>query len=342
MPVQFLAHADGVHASNMLRSDRFHLKGLSWFGAEGRGAAPDGLWQRKAADLLDVVARLNFNALRLPLAVDNVLNDPPINKWILTANTDLQPFRHLSLLEKLVQLAAARGLLVMLDMHRLRAAIWPTAHGLWHDSDMPSSRLEEAWRRLARRFCRHWNVFAADLFNEPWGATWGDGNAQRDWALFAERLGNIILHECPRWLIFVEGIGAGSSDAFCDLCFWGENLIPLYNKSLPQLSIPGRLVLSPHLYGPGTDSRMYYFNRTAFPEFPENMPAIWSHHFLAPAHVAGSALVVGEWGGHYVGADEAWQDKLKAFLLEHELSSFYWALNPNSGDTGGIILDGEC
>ena len=54
---------------------------------------------------------------------------------------------------------------------------------------------------------------------------------------------------------------------------------------------------------------------------------------------AGATLVIGEWGGRYVGADEQWQDELKAFLLEHGLSSFYWALNPNSGDTGGLLLD---
>ncbi len=83
----------------------------------------------------------------------------------------------------------------------------------------------------------------------------------------------------------------------------------------------------------------YYFNRTAFADFPDNLPAIWTQHFLAPARAARAALVVGEWGGRYVGDDELWQDRFKAFLLENGLSSFYWALNPNSGDTGGLLLD---
>ena len=246
--IRFTAHADGVHASNGLRSDRFHIKGLSWFGAEGSGAAPDGLWQRRATDLLDVASMLHFNALRLPLAVDSVLSNPTPGRWMLTANPELQHLRYLSLLERIVRMAAARGLLVMLDMHRLRAAVWPTAHGLWHDEGMPAARLEEAWRTLARHFCGHWNVFAADLFNEPWGASFGDGDSKRDWARYSGHLGSLVLQECPRWLIFVEGIGTGSAGAaFCDLCFWGENFLPLLNHSVPRLAVSGRLVLSPHL-----------------------------------------------------------------------------------------------
>ena len=141
-----------------------------------------------------------------------------------------------------------------------------------------------------------------------------------------------------------------------------------------QLPLAERLVYSPHVYGPGTNSKMYYFNRSAFPQvrvaraaqygklsdeaaaiqaltrsssppcdvftpqFPDNMPAIWRAHFLAPARAAGATLVVGEWGGVYTGADELWQDRFKSFLLEERLSSFYWALNPNSGDTGGLLL----
>ncbi|KOO53394.1 cellulase (glycosyl hydrolase family 5) subfamily protein [Chrysochromulina tobinii] len=336
------AEPDGVHAANSLRSDRFHIRGLSWFGAEGAGAAPDGLWQRKASDLIGIVARLGFNALRLPLAVDHVLSNPSINRWTLTANPELQRLRHLDLLERIVRLAAAQGLLVMLDMHRLRASVWPTTHGLWYDEGMPATQLESAWRRLARTFCSHWNVFAADLFNEPWGASWGDGDQERDWALYAGRLGSLVLEECPRWLILVEGLGVGSSapsPAFCDLCFWGENFLNVTGAGVPRLSKPERLVLSPHLYGPGTNSRMYYFNRTVFPNFPDNMGPIWTDHFLAPARAARAALLVGEWGGRYVGDDELWQDRFKAFLLENSLSSFYWALNPNSGDTGGILLE---
>ena len=280
------------------------------FGAEGSGACPDGLWQRPASEYLDFIQRNKFNAIRFPVAVDNVMSDPVVGKWSLTANEDLQGLRSLAVLERLIELSAARGLLVVLDMHRLSAAVWPTAHGLWYSPEVAAAQLHDAWRRLARLFCRHWNVIAADVFNEPHGATWsgesGEAEGGRGWTSAASSLGQIVLSECPRWLIFVEGIGMGDSEEFCDLCFWGENLLGL-RRSTVQLQIPHRLVFSPHVYGPGTNAFMYYFNTSAFPNFPDNMPDVWKQHWLLPARTSGETLVVGEWGGVYTGQDESWQ-----------------------------------
>lgn len=129
----------------------------------------------------------------------------------------------------------------------------------------------------------------------------------------------------------------------CELCFWGENFLGLPSmlsstvRPSLRLDFAERVVFSPHVYGPGTNSKMFYFNRTAFPDFPDNMAAIWKQHFLDPVRAYGGALVVGEWGGEYTGADEMWQDRFKAFLLEEGLSSFYWALNPNSGSRQPIL-----
>ena len=96
-PVVALPEASGItfdardgllFASNRLRHDKFRLKGVSWFGAEGSSATPDGLWQRSAATFMDFLRAHGFNALRLPLAVDNVLTNPEVGKWSLTANAE--------------------------------------------------------------------------------------------------------------------------------------------------------------------------------------------------------------------------------------------------------------
>lgn len=165
--IDFRARDGALYAGNALRTDAFRIKGVNWFGAEGAGACPDGLWQRPAVEYLDFVKASGFNALRLPLALDHVLADPVVGKWSLTADEGLRHgMTSLQVLGHLVLLAASRGILVLLDMHRLNSSVWPTAHGLWHDGASPASRLDEAWRKLARRFCSSWNVFGADLFNE--------------------------------------------------------------------------------------------------------------------------------------------------------------------------------
>ena len=54
MSISFSSANGGLFAANPLRTDRISIKGVNWFGAEGQNAAPDGLWERSAAEYLDV------------------------------------------------------------------------------------------------------------------------------------------------------------------------------------------------------------------------------------------------------------------------------------------------
>lgn len=260
--IHFSVHSGQLWATNSVRREPFALKGLSWFGFEGPTACVDGLWERPLDEYLDFVASLGFNALRIPVAADNVLTDPLVDKWAVTADAALVGLHSLQVLARLLDAASERGLLVLLDMHRLEAAVWPDPHGLWfrptssgdggssnsadeHTAEAPA--VFKAWRKLAQLFCSRWNVIGADLFNEPWGATWGRGGGL-DWDVAAAELGESVLAACPRWLIVVEGVGTASDAEFCDLCFWGENLKGLLRTGV-HLSRPSQLLYSPHVYG---------------------------------------------------------------------------------------------
>jgi hypothetical protein len=51
------------------------------------------------------------------------------------------------------------------------------------------------------------------------------------------------------------------------------------------------------------------------------------------------AVVVGEFGGRNVGADQEWQSEFMKYLLAKRFSFFYWCLNPGSQDTGGLLAE---
>src|SRR5258708_32603068 len=65
--------------------------------------------------------------------------------------------------------------------------------------------------------------------------------------------------------------------------------------------------------------------------------SIWQQHW---AYLQ-TPVFVGEFGGRSTGQDTegVWQRSLVAFLHTHDISYAYWAWNPNSGDTGGILKD---
>ena len=80
-----------------------------------------------------------------------------------------------------------------------------------------------AWQRLAERYClTRSNVLGADLFNEPYAAGWGVGDAGTRWDLAAARMGDAVLDRCPHWLIVVEGVAQVRGPM-------GPSLTPLYH-----------------------------------------------------------------------------------------------------------------
>ena len=168
------------------------LKGVSWFGAEGIGHVPDGLWANTLDFYLEFLMENDFNALRLPLALDTVMANPTPTKKMLQAESGLWELNYLDILERVVDAAAKRGILVLLDLHRLEAARWPH-DGLWYKPGVTLKTLKDAWDRLQARFCQRWNVLGADIFNEPHGAKW------KDWTVAAAELGNAVLSKCARW-----------------------------------------------------------------------------------------------------------------------------------------------
>ena len=323
-------HARGGYLQ--MNGKRVYVKGISWFGFEGDSAVVDGLWKRPVEAYIDFLANdpRGFNALRLPLAYNNIVRNPTPPAEMLSAEPDALGLSHLQILELVVQAAARRGLLVLLDLHRLDSAVWPDPNGLWYNEKVSLIDVQRAWQQLAQRFCRQWNVFGADLFNEPHGGTWGTGDGATDWDTAAETLANGVLRQCSRWVTLVEGIGQGGRTL--PEYFWGENLAGVRTHPL-RLEVDDKLIYSPHIYGPGLSDYMHYFRG----ETP--MAAVWDTHF--GFLYAKSTVIIGEWGGPLKDdADRSWQHEVVDYLIHRDhVGSFYWCLNPNSGDTGGILLD---
>uniref|UniRef100_A0A914VV90 Endoglucanase n=1 Tax=Plectus sambesii TaxID=2011161 RepID=A0A914VV90_9BILA len=147
-------------------------------------------------------------------------------------------------------------------------------------------------------------------------------------------------HPGYKGLFFVEGVGenAASPNSNSAAHFWGENLegITWHPISTGNAALDARIVYSPHVYGPDVYNQGYF----QVGNFPTNMPDIWNMHFGFAEALTGHPVVLGEWGGHYTAntPDETWQNALADWLRTNCMTDqFYWCLNPNSGDTGGIL-----
>ncbi|HEY7358751.1 MAG TPA: glycoside hydrolase family 5 protein, partial [Ktedonobacterales bacterium] len=305
-----------------------HLTGINWFGMETGYFVPGGLDTRNWQQMLDQIVLAGFNTVRFPFS-SQFLDDPTalpqgINYQI---NPDLKGLRGLGLLDKLIQGARLRGLKVILDRHRPTAE---TQTALWYTDQYPESRWIADWQMLARHYRGNDTVIGADLHGEPHGpATWGYGDPKTDWRLAAERAGNAILKVNPDWLIIVEGIEQFKGQLY----WWGGNLQGAGQYPV-RLSRPDKLVYSAHDYGPDVYPQAWFHAAN----FPQNLISIWMQHW-AYLQLSGQApVLVGEFGASSVSQTEGiWLRNIMAFLKAHGFSYTYWAWNPDSADTGGLL-----
>jgi endoglucanase len=312
------------------------LRGVNWFGIETETQAPHGLWARDYKEMLAQMKGLGYNLIRLPYSVQ-ALQGTSVSgiNFDLGSNQDLQGKMPLEVMDAIIQEAGQQGLLILLDSHRLNNERIPE---LWYGDGFSEADWINTWKMLAERYKNQPNVIGADLKNEPHGrASWGTNDRLTDWRLAAERAGNAILKINPNWLIIVEGVEKNVPGQKLQRHWMGGNLEGVRNAPV-RLSVPNKLVYSPHEYGPGVFDQPWFAEKT----FPRNLVSRWDtgFHYIARRNLA--PILIGEFGGRNVddqSKEGIWQRELVGFIKRHRVSFAYWSWNPNSGDTGGLLQD---
>jgi endoglucanase len=323
-----------VSGGRLLRNgSQIMLYGLNWFGMETTDHVLHGLWTgRQLDDFLSDFTSKGFTALRLPLSPEVINSGYAIDSGPYSgADCDaICDGDGRDALEYTLDRTEAAGMYVLLDFHtcnpgNLGSGLPGSPIGC---SNYSLSSWTQDLQTLAELSLTYTNVVGIDLCNEPFNLTWPE------WESLCSQGGQAILNVNPNITIWVEGLGNVADNGGYP-ANWGQNLYP----AGPIPGIPSdRLVFTPHSYGPSVAAMDYFSDAN----FPNNMPGIWDH-FFGYLDDQGYAVIIGEYGGQYTTSstpaqnDKLWQDTFVDYLINKGMrSSFYWCVNPNSGDTGGI------
>ncbi|HEY7211234.1 MAG TPA: cellulase family glycosylhydrolase [Bryobacteraceae bacterium] len=246
-----------------------------------RGINRSGFEYNSCADIpeaeLDHIASWGANIVRLPFNQD----------WALGSEA------YREALDRVIAMAAARGMYTLLDLQWLDAV---TPRGTLKNGrtnfvpPLPDLHSVELWRLLAARY-REIPAVLYDIFNEPHDPLPDDPLrlagirriGRRIWHAWAARLVAAIRGENARALIFISGLD------------WGYDL-----SSFPLNGIEN-VVYSSHVY--------------------PHKKKTWEQAFGKPSRT--HPVFIGEWGG--TGADLLWGRQLVDYFDRLELGWTAWS-----------------
>jgi endoglucanase len=305
------------------------IKAAAWFGMETTNCAPHGLWSISLEAGLAQIKSMGFNTIRLPYS-NECLAATSTNSINFALNPTLEGLSPQQVMDAVVTRAKDAGLNILLDRHRPGSA---AQSELWYTPEYSEERWIADWQQLAERYKNEPAVIGFDLHNEPHGpACWGCGDAATDWHAAATRAGNAVQQINPQLLIVIEGVEKQSSSSST---WWGGGLAPVASAPV-SLGVANQVVYSPHDYPASIYPQKWFSAAT----YPGNLPAVWDANWGYLAKSGTAPVLLGEFGTrHETTSDQQWLDTLVAYLGDSGMSFAYWSFNPNSGDTGGLVMD---
>jgi len=297
--------------------------------------------------------------------------DPPyvdINKdFVLEDGKTLK--NSMEIFDVIMKKCKEHGIKAMIDIHSPHADNSGHNYNLWYGKESSDGTMmtTEIWMDtltwLADKYKNDDTIIGFDLKNEPHGkgqegsaaAKWDDSTDENNWAYAATQCANSILSVNPNALIFIEGVEQqcregispekgveyywGMSDSRTDPpyypAWWGGQLRGVRENPVVPENGTSQIVYSPHDYGPSVYAQTWFegdfTTESLLKDYWYDTWAYINAEDIAP-------LLIGEWGGFMDGGkNQKWMELLRDYMIENHISHTFWCLNPNSGDTEGLL-----
>lgn len=292
----------------------YKIKGINWFGMESSCYCPHGLWIHDTEYYMNVIRNFEFNSIRIPFSYEMATNmNQPLTIDCVKADPYIATMNAKDYLHHLFYHASIRNISILLDFHRDHDGIqsYPT-------SMISQDQYFEAWKLMLVEFGSYSNLIGIDIKNEPHGGiTW------YEWSTFVKSFISFVDTQVSQYkgLFWVEGV----EEAF-DGSAWGGSFSKMDTFFGPNPDL--RIVFSPHVYGVSVRG----INSLNDGDYQ------WETWFGFLTQYYENLVCIGEIGGFNGGSDYQWHQNVLSYLQRKSIRNFYyWCLNPDSGDTGGIL-----
>lgn len=338
------------------QGNKVWLTGANWFGFNTSERVLHGLWSVNLESTINAIAGRGINLLRVPISTEllhewqnGVTTIAQINSH---ANPTLDGASTLEVFDALVTASRNAGLKILLDVHGADADNMGHIYPTWYKGEFTDEVFYSTWEWVTERYKNDDTIIAFDLENEPHGKPWADADYAKwdnstdvnNWKYACETAANRVLDINPNMLVMCEGIESypkegnswnSASDADFHNNWWGGNLRGVKDFPVDLGDRQSQFMYSPHDYGPLVFKQPWFypgFNKESLYQ------DVWKDNWMFIHEDNIAPLLIGEWGGFMDGGDnETWMLAMQELIIEHGLHHTFWAINPNSGDTGGLL-----
>jgi len=300
------------------KNNVLHLKGINFFGFETSCNIVHGLWKHDIDFYLDVLHTHNFNFIRLPLAYESAIDlNVKVNNHCITEDDTFMDISVGEAIHIIFEKMKERHMFMLLDIHTLNNIITEKPYGYDYNSKYHTD-FSEGISNLINEYNKHENLLGIDIKNEPHGdITFEEWESLVD--LMIDKVETKV--ENFRGVYFIEGVQQPQSSA------WGGSFSTMSPNSF--LINHEKIVFSPHVYGPSVRGNIALTEGTD--EF---------EHAFGYLSMYDNNIFVGEFGGKFDKLDKAYHYRLLEYLKYKKIqNTAFWCLNPNSGDTNGLLLE---
>ena len=336
------------------------LTGCNWFGYNTGSNLFDGVWACNMREALESIADHGFNLLRIPMSAELLLQwsngEYPEANYNHAYNPELESMNSLEIFDYALDILAANGVKVMIDIHSLPTDAMGHNLPLWYTDSMTVDDFYEALDWLSARYANNDTIIAYDLKNEPHGkasepdhAIWNDSEDANNWRYVAQTAGNIILDNNPHALIVIEGIQiypidpvannfTSTNDEDYYNSWWGGNLraVADYPIDFGSPERNAQVVYSPHDYGPAVYAQPWFEGGFTYESLYEDY---WHDAWLYIDEEQIAPLLIGECFFFIIFDNLTLMTYMRQLIADYHLNHTFWCFNANSGDTGGLVLD---
>lgn len=348
-------HVEGNKIVDM-QGRQVWLTGANWFGFNATERTLHGLWSVSLEDTVKAIAERGINLLRVPISTELLYEWSQGKTSIPNVNTaenaDLVGKTDLYIFDKFLEMSKKYGIKVMLDVHSALADNTGHLYPMWYKDEFDSEVFYQSWEWVTERYANDDTIIAMDIENEPhgqpWGGTefakWDDSTDVNNWKYACETASKRILAINPNMLVMCEGIESYPIDGVTWTSmdkttyysnWWGGNLRGVRDYPIDLGEHQDQLVYSPHDYGPLVYLQPWFYEGFSKDTLYED---VWKDNWMFIHEEEIAPLLIGEWGGFMDGAEnQTWMLAIRDLIIEHGLHHTFWCVNPNSGDTGGLL-----